>query len=125
MTTTRRDALPENVEYTDDGCNASPSCLTCPLAVCIYDSEPDAVVMRKARNRLILKLHKRGKRAKHIASVTGLSERSVYRVIQDGGVVRVPQPDPDESPLLSIDAYVALKRIRARKPWPVLLEGPR
>lgn len=33
----RSDALPENYEYTDDGCTKAPSCLSCPFELCRYD----------------------------------------------------------------------------------------
>ena len=36
----RKDMLPENVPYTDTGCDLFASCLRCPLARCRYDEPP-------------------------------------------------------------------------------------
>ena len=33
----RRDALPENANYRDEGCKYSPSCLDCPFKQCIFE----------------------------------------------------------------------------------------
>ena len=32
----RSDTLPENTRYKDDGCDASLTCLECPLSLCKY-----------------------------------------------------------------------------------------
>lgn len=119
----RRDLLPENVKWRDTGCaDGGPSCLACPLDVCLLDQPSGADVMR-GRNRRILRAHKEGRSVKKIAAAFGLSTRTVHRVIQTGGVVRLGEPDPDEAPLLSISELNRRQYVQPRKPWPVLLEN--
>ena len=38
----RKEALPENAEYRDTGCELAPSCLSCPFVRCRYDY-PDGI----------------------------------------------------------------------------------
>src|SRR3989304_5202288 len=57
----RRDALPEEIQYRDDGCDIHSQCLTCPLPRCRYD-EPGGVraMLNSYRDRQILALRAGG-----------------------------------------------------------------
>lgn len=86
---TRRDALPEHRDWTDRGCEVSPTCLGCPLAVCRYD-HPNGVVglraeERRARTR---ELKEAGAAADEVAEALGCSLRTVFRLrreeVRDG-----------------------------------------
>lgn len=71
----------------DTGCHLHPHCLSCPLAVCIYDEEPsqsswdrrhpDAAIRRNAVNAM----HKAGSDVRAIASTLKITVRSVYRLL--------------------------------------------
>ncbi len=37
---TRADAFPDGVNFTDSGCTAHPSCLSCPEPICTFDLPP-------------------------------------------------------------------------------------
>ncbi len=77
----RSDALPENIDYLDAGCEAAPSCLTCPFPRCRYD-EPGG--LPGARNRLrmqdILALRVDKLPVWMVANMVGVSRRTVFRV---------------------------------------------
>ncbi|HYM15768.1 MAG TPA: hypothetical protein VEZ14_09420 [Dehalococcoidia bacterium] len=81
----RRDALPEDTDYRDTGCDAAPSCLRCPLARCKYDEPPrprpaDAV----ARDREIALIRRRyGVPIKELARAYGLTRRSIFRILRE------------------------------------------
>lgn len=74
--------------YRDTGCELAPACLTCPLPRCRYD-EPggvgaaQALAERVDRNRRIVALRGTGVEAREIASVVGVSVRSVFRVLAE------------------------------------------
>ena len=81
----RADALPENIDYLDTGCDAAPSCLACPFPVCRYDSPGG---LSGARNRLraqgIVALRADGLPAWLVAEMAGVSRRSVFRIQAKG-----------------------------------------
>ena len=74
--------------YTGDGCEVAPHCLECPLAVCKYD-EPESSVrvvhhfLHDERNALILSAAAQGANRAEIAEAAHMSERSVYRLLQE------------------------------------------
>ena len=76
----RRDALPEDSTYFDDGCDISPSCLACPLIKCRYD-RPAGLRSIRAEARMVraTKLRGLGYTADSTAGVLGLSRRQVLR----------------------------------------------
>jgi transposase-like protein len=78
----RRDALPENTQYADTGCDVHPSCLTCPLVRCRYD-EPGGVrrVLSDGRDRSIVALQRTGVGVDEIARRYGVSRRTVFRAL--------------------------------------------
>ena len=78
----RRDALPENATYTDDGCEVAARCQECPLERCRYEEPGGIRAIRNAeRDPQIIALRAEGMPVDDIAERFGLSRRSVYRVL--------------------------------------------
>ena len=78
----RFDAYPEHTDYQDDGFRLFPRCLDCPFAECRYITRHYRGVDPKARAAEILHLaHGKGMSAPDIAAETGVSLRSVFRVM--------------------------------------------
>ena len=88
----RRDALPEEIRYRDDGCDIHPQCLTCPLPRCRYD-EPGGLrgMLNAYRDEQIVALRGDGAPVDQIAERYSLSRRTVFRILSTGS------PSPDES----------------------------
>lgn len=82
----RSDALPENTEYRDSGCDLYPSCLRCPLPKCRYDDPGGAAAMlRTGRDAAIRRLATHdGMTVDRLAETFGLSRRTIFRVLQAG-----------------------------------------
>jgi transcriptional regulator of acetoin/glycerol metabolism len=82
----RVDALPENVDYRDTGCDLYPSCLRCPLPRCRYDDPGGAAQMlRSGRDATILRLAERdGLPISQLAEMFGVSRRTIFRVLRTG-----------------------------------------
>ncbi len=82
----RIDALPENLEYRDSGCDLYPSCLHCPLPRCRYDDRAGAAgMLRTGRDASILRLAERdGMPVDRLAEMFGLSRRTIFRVLRSG-----------------------------------------
>lgn len=80
----RADALPENTEYRDTGCDLYPSCLRCPLPRCRYeDPGGAAAILRDGRDAAILRLAGDGTMTiDQIAEAFGLSRRTIFRVLR-------------------------------------------
>jgi adenine-specific DNA glycosylase len=80
------DPLPEFCHYRDEGCEASPSCLKCPLATCIYDEKGGwKHFIKESRNAEIKKLYHKGVATSAIARQFGLSQRSIQRIVKSYG----------------------------------------
>lgn len=85
----RSDALPEHIEYRDEGCDLFVSCLTCPLPRCRYD-EPGGVraMLNRERDHQIRALREDPTLSvDDIADRFGVSRRTVFRALQ-GHVTR-------------------------------------
>lgn len=80
----RIDALPENTDYADTGCDLYPSCLKCPLPRCRYDEAGGAAAMlRVGRDASIARLAEKGRfNANELAAMFGVSRRTVFRVLR-------------------------------------------
>ena len=80
---TREDALPEHVEYRDEGCDLFASCLSCPLPRCRYDEPGGArTMMNRVRDDEMRRLHyDSGLGVDEIAVRYRLSRRTVFRVL--------------------------------------------
>jgi transcriptional regulator of acetoin/glycerol metabolism len=80
----REDALPENLEYADSGCDLWDRCLTCPLPRCRYD-EPGGArqLFLRERDQEIARLYRAdGVRIDALARRFGISRRSVFRSLR-------------------------------------------
>lgn len=77
----RKDAYPEDVEYRDTGCRLHSSCLTCPLAVCLYE-DPGTThrLINRASDAEVLRLRAEGLTVTEVAKRLGLSRRTVFRI---------------------------------------------
>ncbi len=75
------DPLPEHALYRDDGCHVAPACLRCPLERCIFDRRgTEQQAARRARNRRIRTLTRRGWSTVALAERFGLSPAQVRRI---------------------------------------------
>ena len=78
------DDLPERCRYADEGCELSPSCLSCPFPVCVYEipggrqalliGRRDAEIARLFRDEHLT--------VRELAAAFGLSRRSVQRAVK-------------------------------------------
>lgn len=65
-----------------DGCEVSSSCLTCPLPDCVIDRTEEAL---DRRDEMIKHWrNERGTTGREIARMFHLSERTVWRVLDEG-----------------------------------------
>ncbi|HEX74265.1 MAG TPA: hypothetical protein G4N93_03865 [Dehalococcoidia bacterium] len=81
---TELDLPPEYCHYRDRGCEFADSCLNCPFPRCIYD-QPGGKKhwLKKMRNREMARLFiNEGKAVKELASMFGVSLRTVQRVLK-------------------------------------------
>lgn len=115
MTTlVRKDALPEGVDYPDEGCDVAPSCFTCPLPVCKFDypgvmgSYAKRWFHRDIRAEAIRRDRAAGMMVEDIARRHGVSLRTVERAIHDA---------PEENPIPEIT--LLSMRDRFRPSWVV------
>ncbi len=79
----REDALPEHLDYRDDGCEVFPSCLSCPLPRCRYDVPGGArAMLNVTRDSEIRRMREEGDLdVDEIASRFRVSRRTVFRVL--------------------------------------------
>ena len=79
----RDDALPEHLDYRDDGCDVFPSCLSCPLPRCRYDVPGGArAMLNLTRDAEIRRMREEGDLGvDEIASRFRVSRRTVFRVL--------------------------------------------
>lgn len=76
----RKDALPEDSTYFDDGCDVFPSCLTCYLVKCRYDYPQGLQTVRhQALVERTAYLRGLGYACDVIADLMQSSVRAVYR----------------------------------------------
>src|SRR5712692_3597465 len=82
----RADALPEHTRYRDDGCEVSPSCMSCPLPRCRYD-EPGGLrgLVNSYRDGQMLELRLKGAPVEALAERFGVSRRTVFRILGSSG----------------------------------------
>ncbi len=78
------DLTPEYCHYRDEGCDLADSCLICPFPRCIYDVPRGRQRLVKGqRDEEITNLFSRGgKGMKEVASMFGVSQRTVQRALK-------------------------------------------
>lgn len=89
----REDALPEHLDYHDDGCTVFPSCLSCPLPRCRYDVPGGARAMLNVeRDEAIRRMRDEADLpVDEIANRFRVSRRTVFRVLTPRRVDRSEQ----------------------------------
>lgn len=81
---TRKDALPEGFNYPDEGCAEASSCLSCPLDLCVHDTQRYAR-LKEDRNRSIYEAHKKGVSNDELQKRFKLGWRQISRIIEAKG----------------------------------------
>ena len=78
------DRLPDYSEYPDQGCDLSPSCLTCPLPKCRHDKqEGGRRVSKRLRDLEIFRQRTvSGRSISEMATEFDLSKRTIQRIIR-------------------------------------------
>ncbi|MEX2372327.1 MAG: HTH domain-containing protein [Dehalococcoidia bacterium] len=79
----RSDALPEQVEYRDDGCDLFPSCLACPLPRCRYDVPGGvrAMLNQERDHQIRVMREAAGLSVDALADRFDVSRRTVFRAL--------------------------------------------
>ena len=78
------DLKPEFIQYRDEGCARSKSCLDCPLPRCVYENRRTAGPRRdRSRDKEIRKFRDAGKTIKQLSRRFKVSERTIERVLTD------------------------------------------
>jgi DNA-binding transcriptional ArsR family regulator len=78
------DLPPEFCQYQDEGCEFAPSCLNCPLPICVYE-EPAGKerLMKKRRAAKMEQLFvKEGKTIRELSQIFKVSRRTVQRALK-------------------------------------------
>ncbi len=87
------DSLPEEMHYADTGCEASASCLKCPLPMCKFD-DPAWYQAHKTRERdmeVVAAFREEGLRVFEVADRLGISARTVSRALRRTGFAPAAQ----------------------------------
>lgn len=81
---TAPDSLPEQMHYADTGCEASASCLTCPLPMCKFDDPAwyHAYKTRERDREVAAAFREEGLAAFEVADRLGISMRTVRRALR-------------------------------------------
>ena len=76
--------VPEDKYYEDEGCEASPSCLTCPLPQCKYDDPSSFKKLKQAKNDLRISntIQEENLTVEEAAERFSLTTRTVLRVLR-------------------------------------------
>ena len=79
------DLLPEQTQYKDEGCEMSPSCLSCPLARCIFDTpHGKQTLIKRRRDEEMAKLYREKHPAhREMARIFNVSTRTVQRALKN------------------------------------------
>lgn len=100
----RADTLPENINYRDDGCEVSLSCLDCPLPICKFD-DPGWLqrASRQVRDDSMIRARRiESLSVADIAHRFEVSTRTVHRVLKQEREGTRQAPDPEQRPMLSV-----------------------
>jgi len=76
----------EDSNYFDTGCKYSPTCLNCPLPICIYD-DPNFFknFIKESRDKSIFQDYEQGMSVKELSLKYGVSIRTIQRSIKLNG----------------------------------------
>ena len=115
----RSDTLPENTRYKDDGCDASLTCLECPLPLCKYD-DPGWLQRenRRTRDDEIFRLRSQQVAVTEISKRFGISTRTVHRIVQRGGATPVSSDEEGVNPIVSLSELGERSLFYERASWP-------
>jgi len=115
----RSDTLPENTRYKDDGCDASFTCLECPLSLCKYD-DPGWLQRenRRTRDDEIFRLRSQQVAVTEISKRFGISTRTVHRIVQRGGATPVASDEEGVNPIVSLSELDERSLFQQRASWP-------
>ena len=115
----RSDTLPENTRYKDDGCDASLTCLECPLPLCKYD-DPGWLQRenRRTRDDEIFRLRSQKITVTEISKRFGVSTRTVHRIVQRGGATPVSSDEEGVNPIVSLSELDERSLFHERSPFP-------
>ena len=118
----RSDTLPENTRYKDDGCDASLTCLECPLSLCKYD-DPGWLQRenRRTRDDEIFRLRSQQVPVAEISKRFGISTRTVHRIVQRGGAARLASDEEVVNPIVSLSELDERSLFHQRASWPKIL----
>ena len=118
----RSDTLPENTRYKDDGCDASLTCLECPLPLCKYD-DPGWLQRenRRTRDDEIFRLRSQQVAVTEISKRFGISTRTVHRIVQRGGATPVSSDEEGVNPIVSLSELDERSLFQQRASWPKIL----
>lgn len=75
-----RRGVPMDSHPSDTGCEASPSCLQCPLPLCKYDVPGGLAAAKYLERDAAIRQAYRERSATEVAKEFGVSVRTVYRV---------------------------------------------
>ena len=118
----RSDTLPENTHYKDEGCDASLTCLECPLSLCKYD-DPGWLQResRRTRDDEIFRLRSRKITVAEISKRFGISTRTVHRIVQRGGATPVSSDEEEVNPIVSLSELNKRSLFHERSPLPKMV----
>ena len=71
--------------YEDTGCAAAPSCLSCPLPKCVHDvdaREAEKMLRLERDRQKVRTIVERGWTAEQAAQQLGITQRTVFRMLQ-------------------------------------------
>ena len=79
-----QDLPPEYCHYRDEGCEFADSCLDCPFPQCIHEQPRGRQrwLKRTRQKEMIRLLTSEGKGVKELATIFGVSQRTVQRVLK-------------------------------------------
>ena len=115
----RSDTLPENTRYKDDGCDASLTCLECPLSLCKYD-DPGWLQRenRRTRDDEIFRLRSQQVTVTEISKRFGISTRTVHRIVQRGGATPASPDEEAVNPIVSLSELDERSLFHEPASWP-------
>ena len=116
----RADTLPENINYKDDGCEVSYSCLVCPLPICKFD-DPGWLQRESRQSRdeaMVIARRFESLSVSQIAERFEVSTRTVHRVLKQEREGTRQLPDSELRPMLSVLTLRTQSGFKSPQPLP-------